>query len=232
MPRKPKHRLTTRKGFWKQLKGPQDSQDKAVAGSPVEQPASPAVCALAKMVTTGTQMDLEFATVGIQVDIKPQMVDVSIQVSLEEEISDDHMLNVSLDTAQSDCNATTMESADVQLDKSLEQMGSSQNQTDHLYTSHDAKCDDYFKPAYNATDEEIDIQLEATQMDMIMNSTENACSRLDPSTPNRLIESVSLYEASEYSGESERLQMCKGNDEEFIPLVAKHKGVFKDTKGT
>ena len=50
---------------------------------------------------------------------------------------------------------------------------------------------------------------------------------------NRLIESVPSHEISEYSGESERLQMCKGNDdEEFIPLLAKHKGVFKDMKDT
>ena len=47
------------------------------------------------MATTSTQMDLEFATFVIQVDIKPQVVDVGIQVSLEEEISDNNMLNVS-----------------------------------------------------------------------------------------------------------------------------------------
>ena len=57
MPRKPKHWLTTRKGFWKQLKGPKVAQDKVIADHslfqgpqpllehsrlPVEQPASPA----------------------------------------------------------------------------------------------------------------------------------------------------------------------------------------------
>ena len=81
------------------------------------------------------------------------------------------MLKVFLGTAQSDCKTTAMESADVQLYKLLEQMGSLHNQIDLLYTSHDAMCDDYCKPAYNAADEEIDIQLEATQMDTITNST-------------------------------------------------------------
>ena len=67
-----------------------------------------AICIHTEMVTTGTQTDLEFATVGIQVDkVKPQMVDVGIQVILEEEISDDSMLNAShLDTARSDCDSS------------------------------------------------------------------------------------------------------------------------------
>ena len=85
-----------------------------------------------------------------------------------------------------------MESADVQLDTLPEQMETSQNQTDHLYTSHDAMCDNnyYSNCLYNVADEETDIQLKAMQMDTIMNSTENACTHLDSSTPNRLLESV------------------------------------------
>ena len=65
-----------------------------------------------------------------------------------------------------------------------------------------------------------------------MNSTENTCTHLDPSTPNRLLESVP-HEASEYSGGCDGLNLCQGNDdEEFLPLVCKHKGVFKDMKGS
>ena len=44
------------------------------------------------MITIGTQVDLEFAAVGIQVDFKPQMVNVGVQVSFED-ISSDAMLD-------------------------------------------------------------------------------------------------------------------------------------------
>ena len=112
-------------------------------------------------------------------------------------------------------------------------MGTSQNQTDHLYTSHDAMCDNYLNRLYNVAGEETDIQLEAMQIYMIMNSTENACSHLDPSTPNHLLESVPSHETSEYFGAFDGLHICQGNDhEEFLPLVCKHTGVFKGMKGT
>ena len=120
MPRKPKHRLTTRKGFWKQLKS-----SGAKSHLSLEQPVSPEEHLLMEpaeqrllpeesvsgelelaeqspvpelpsgnngMITIGTQVDLEFAAVGIQVDFKPEMVNVGVQVSFEE-ISSDVMLD-------------------------------------------------------------------------------------------------------------------------------------------
>ena len=67
-----------------------------------------------EMVTTSTKMDLEFATVGIQVyKFMPQVVDIGIQVSLENKIFDDSTLIVShQDVSQADCDTRTVESAD------------------------------------------------------------------------------------------------------------------------
>ena len=70
-------------------------------------------------------------------------------------------------------------------------------------------------------------------MDMVTDSTqlESACTQSDSSIPNHLLGSVSSHEANEYADGFEGLHMCQGNDEEFLPLVRKHKGVFKDIKG-
>ena len=97
MPRKQKHQLTIRKGFWKQLKSsgakcnlsleqplspegqplpePAEQQllpEESVSGELelVEQPSVPELPpGHTGMITTGTQVDLELAAVGVQVDI-------------------------------------------------------------------------------------------------------------------------------------------------------------------
>ena len=202
---------------------------------PVEQPA-----VSTETVTTGTQVDLEFAAVGIQVDIKPQMVDVGIQVSVEE-ISADGMLDLSafqrtahLDTVQLDHDISVMKSTDVHCEQHDELLECTlQTHTNDLCTSPDAVCEN---PTHDidVSNEEVDTQLEATQMNIVTNSTqlEDACTHSAPATPNRLLESGPSHEASEYAVGFEGLRMCKGNnDEEFLPLVCRYKGVFKDIKG-
>ena len=298
MPRKPKHQLITRKGFWKRLKSSeakysvlQDLQPLLEQPSPpveqwvllepveqqplpeqpspaveqhlllepveqqplLEQPASPVEqlvlepveqqplpeqpAVSTETVTTGAQVDLEFAAVDIQVDIKPQMVDVGIQVSLEE-ISAHGMLDLSatahLDTVQLDHDISVMESTDEHCEQHDELLEYTlQTHTNDLCTSPDAICEN---PTHDidVSNEEVDIQLEATQMNIVTDSTqlEDACTHSAPAIPNRLLESGPSHEASEYAVGFEGLRMCKGNDdEEFLPLVCRHKGVFKDIKG-
>ena len=92
-----------------------------------------------------------------------------------------------------------------------------------LYPSPDPVCK-IFTPDI---DEESDIQAEATQMNMVTNSTqlEDAHMYTAPITPNRFlaIGSSPSHEGHEYADGFEEIRMSKGNDdEEFLPLVCRH----------
>ena len=304
MPRKPKHRLTTRKGFWKQLKS-----SGAKSHLSLEQPVPPEEHLLMEpaeqrllpeesvsgelelaeqspvpelpsgnngMITIGTQVDLEFAAVGIQVDFKPEMVNVGVQVSFEE-ISSDVMLDsfqqstdlnttvqpdyddnvveceeilsdVMLDSFQpsTDLDTTVQPERDDYVDEceeiSSDVMLNSFQQTD-LDTTIQPDCDDnvverisqslsdpVFENSTSDVEIESDIQVEATQMNI-----EDAHMHTDPTTPNRFlaIDSGPSHEGYDRDyGDGFEVRMCKGNDDEdFLPLVCRHKGVFKDAKG-
>ena len=53
----------------------------------------------------------------------------------------------------------------------------------------------------------------------------------DPTTPNRFLAIDSGPSHEGYDRDGFEVRMCKGNDDEdFLSLVCRHKGVFKDAK--